>query len=95
MKNSCGCVREELSDLTFFLQTQLQQITVEEHLFVKFALATLIFGLCTSPTDALSFTQLLPSVPIYIRDTLNCSTIRAEDDLQRSQHSSNIFNNPG
>ena len=30
VKNSC--VREELIDLTFFLQTQLQQITVQEHL---------------------------------------------------------------
>ena len=30
-KNSC--VREELIDFRFFLQTQLQQITVQEHLF--------------------------------------------------------------
>ena len=43
--------REELSDLPFFLQTQLQQITVEEHIFGEFAIATLTFGLCTSPTE--------------------------------------------
>ena len=48
-KNSC--VREELIDLPFFLQTQLQQITVQEHLFGEFALAPLTFELCTSPTD--------------------------------------------
>ena len=34
-----SCVREELIDLPFFLQTQLQQITVKEHLFGEFALA--------------------------------------------------------
>ena len=37
IKNSC--VREELIDLPFFLQTQLQQITVQEHLFGELALA--------------------------------------------------------
>ena len=30
-----GCVREELTDLPFFLETQLQQITVQEHLLNK------------------------------------------------------------
>ena len=38
-KNSC--VREELIDLMFFLQTQLQNITMQEHLFGAFALAPL------------------------------------------------------
>ena len=41
VKNSC--VREEFIDLPFFLQTQLQQITVKEHLFGEFALAPLTF----------------------------------------------------
>ena len=39
VKNSC--VREELIDLLFFLQTQLQQITVQELLFCAFSLAPL------------------------------------------------------
>ena len=39
------CVREELSDILFFIQTQLQQIIVEENNFGDFALATLTFGL--------------------------------------------------
>ena len=30
-----SCVREEFIDLPFFLQTQLQQITVQEHLLNK------------------------------------------------------------
>ena len=42
VKNSC--VREEVSDVVFFLQTQLQYITVQEHLFGDFALAPLNFG---------------------------------------------------
>ena len=33
-------VKEELTDLPFFLQTKLQQITVQEHLFGEFALVT-------------------------------------------------------
>ena len=33
VKNSC--VREEIIDLPFFLQTQLQQITVQEHILVR------------------------------------------------------------
>ena len=32
-----SCVREEFIDLLLFLQTQLQQITVKEHLFGEFA----------------------------------------------------------
>ena len=60
-------VREELSDLLFFLMTQLQQITVKEHIFGEFALATLTFGSYTSPTDTFPFTHLFLSVPISIR----------------------------
>ena len=51
-----SCVREELIDLYFSLQTQLQQITVKEHIFGEFALAPLTFGPCTPPTDTLPFT---------------------------------------
>ena len=40
-KNSC--VREELSDLPFVLQTQLQLITVEEHLFGQNKARTKLF----------------------------------------------------
>ena len=54
VKNSC--VKEELIDLPFDLQTQLQQITVQEHMFREFALVPLTFGLCTSPTDTFPFT---------------------------------------
>ena len=43
---------------SIFLQTQLQKITVEEHIIGKFALATLTFGLWTSPTDTFPFTYL-------------------------------------
>ena len=32
-------VREELTDVVFFLKTQLQQITAQEHIFGEFALA--------------------------------------------------------
>ena len=39
-----------------FLQTQLQQITVQEHIFGDFALAHLTFGSCTSPTENFPFT---------------------------------------
>ena len=59
-------VREELSDLPFFLQTQLQQITVKEHIFGEFAIATLTFGSCTSPIDTFPFTYFFTSVPISI-----------------------------
>ena len=47
----CSCVREELSDVVFLIQTKLQQITMQEHIFSVFALTYLTFGLCTSPTD--------------------------------------------
>ena len=36
---------EEISYLLFFLQTQPQEITVEEHIFCEFALVHLTFGL--------------------------------------------------
>ena len=42
VKNSC--VREELIDIPFFLQTQLQQITVQEHPFGEFAPAPHTLG---------------------------------------------------
>ena len=54
VKNSC--VREELIDFPFFLQTQLQQITVQEYIFGELALVQLTFGLCTSSTDTFYFT---------------------------------------
>ena len=66
-----SCVREELIDLPFFLQTQLQQITVKEHLFGEFALAPLNFGPCTSPTDTFPFTYQFSSVSIPISESLN------------------------
>ena len=53
IKNSC--VREELSNLPFFPQTQLQKITVEGHIFGEFALPHFTFGSCTSATDTLFF----------------------------------------
>ena len=65
IKNSC--VREELSDVPFFLQAQLQQIIVEENPFGEFKLTTLIFGFCIPPSDTSPFTYLFPSVPISIR----------------------------
>ena len=43
-------VREELSDVVFFLQTQMQQITLEEHIFGEFTPVHLTFGSCTSPS---------------------------------------------
>ena len=68
-----SCVREELSDVVFFLQTQLKQTTVQEHIFVVFALVPHTLGLCTSPTDTFSFTHHFPSVSIPISKPLNCS----------------------
>ena len=62
LKNSCD--REELSDISFFPQTQLQQITVQEHIFGEFTLAPLTFGPCTSPTDTFPFTYQFLSVSI-------------------------------
>ena len=44
-------VREELSYLPFFIQTQLQKITMEEHIFGAFAFVHLTFSSCTSPTE--------------------------------------------
>ena len=49
-------VREEISDIPFFLQTLLQQIIVKEHIFDEFVIATLTFGYCTSLTDTFPFT---------------------------------------
>ena len=51
-----SCVREELSDVVFFLLTKLQQTTVQEYLFGEFTLAHLTFGFCTSPTDTFPLT---------------------------------------
>ena len=51
-------VREELTNLLSFHRTQLQQITVEEHLFGEFVLATLTFGPCTSKSDHLTLFSL-------------------------------------
>ena len=58
IKNSC--VRKELTDLPSFHKTQLQQITMEEHLFGEFALATLTFGPCTFTSDTFPFTYHFP-----------------------------------
>ena len=69
VKNSC--VREELIDLPFFLQTQLQQITVQEHIFGEFVLAPLTFSPCNSPTETFPFTYHFSSVSIPIRKSLN------------------------
>ena len=88
-KNSC--VREELIDLPFFLQTQLQQITVQEHLFGEFALALLTFGPCTSPTETSTFTYHFLYVYITICQCLNCSPICAVENLQRLQHQIDIL----
>ena len=90
-KNSC--VREELIDLPFFLQTQLQNITVQEHIFSEFALAPLTFGPCTSPTDTFPFTYNFPSVPIPICQSLNCSPICTVENFQRLQRQIKILDN--
>ena len=73
LKNSG--VREELTDVVFFLETQLQQITVQEPVFCEFALTPLTFGPCTSPTDSFPFTYHFPFVSIPISQPLNCSPI--------------------
>ena len=52
-------VREELSYIPFFLQTKLQQITVEENIFDEFALMHLTFGKCISPNATFPFTYHL------------------------------------
>ena len=92
LKNSC--VREELTDVVFFLQTQLQQITVQEHIFGEFALAPLTFVPCTSPTDTFPFTSHFPSVSIPISHPLNCSPICMIENFQRFQCQINILDNP-
>ena len=48
-----SCVREELSDIMFFLQPQLQQITVGEHFFVQFKRAHLK-NICAPPQLTIS-----------------------------------------
>ena len=87
-------IREELSDVVFFIQTQLQQITVQEHIFGEFATASLTFVPCTSPTDTLPFNYHFLSVSIPIRQTLNCSPIWVVDNLQRFQRHINILDHP-
>ena len=89
-----SCVKEELIDLLFFLQTKLQQITVQEHIFGEFALVPLTFGPCTSPTDTFPFTYHFSSVSIPICQSLNCSPICAVDNYQRFQRQINILDNP-
>ena len=92
VKNSC--VREELIDILFILQTQLQQITVQEHIFGDFALAPLTFGPCTSLTDTFPFIYHFPSVSIPICQSLNCSPICAVNNFQRLQRQIDILDNP-
>ena len=89
-----SCVREEFIDLPFFLQTQLQQITVKQHLFGEFALATLTFGPCTSPSDTPPFTYPFPYVCILIRNTLNRRPICEVDNFQLFQRQINFLDNP-
>ena len=91
IKNSY--VRKELIDLPFFLQTQLQQITVQEHIFGEFALAPLTFGPCTSPTDTFPFTDHCSSVSIPISQYLNCSPIFQVENFQRLQRQIDILYN--
>ena len=86
-------VREELTDFVFFLQTEIQQINMKEHIFGEFALAPLTFGPCTSPTDTLPFTYNFTSMSITISESLNCSPIFTVDNLQRFQRQIHIFYN--
>ena len=88
-----SCVREELSDVVFFLQTKLQNIDAQENMFGEFALAPLTFGPFTSTTDTPPFTYQFPSVSIPISHPLNCSPICALDHLQRFQRQINILDN--
>ena len=76
------------------LQTQLHQITEQEHIFGEFALAPLTFGPCTSPTDTFPFTYHFLSVSIPIRQSLNCIPICAVDNLQRLQRQIDVLDNP-
>ena len=77
----------------FFLQTQLQQITVQEHIFGEFALAPLTFGPFTSPTDTFPFTCHFSSVSIPISKSLNCSPIFQVVNFQRLQRQIDILYN--
>ena len=80
-----SCVREELSDVVFFLQTQIQQITVQEHIFCEFTLAHLTFDACKSPTETFPFNY----------HSFNGRTMCALDDFQclifENSQSSNKF----
>ena len=87
-------VREELSDVVFFLHTKLQHITVKEHLFDKFALAPLNFGPCTSPNETFPFIYHFPSVSIPIRHPLKCRPIWAVENFQCFQLQIGILDNP-
>ena len=89
-----SCVRDEMSNGVFFLQKKLQQITVQQHLYVEFALAHLNFVTCTSPTDNFTFTYHLPSVSIPIIQPLNCSLICEVANFQRFQRQIDILDNP-
>ena len=91
VKNSC--VREELINIPYFIQTQLQQITLQEHIFGELALAPLTFCPRTSPTDTFPFTYHFPSVSIPICQSLNCSPICAVDNFQRLQRQIDILDN--
>ena len=82
------------SVIPFFLMTQFQQTTVKEHIFCEFALTTITFGSCTSPTDTFPFTYLFLSVPISIQYPLNCWNILLVNYFQRFQRQICIFNNP-
>ena len=88
-----SCVREELIDLLFLLQKQLQQITVHEHIFDEIALVPLTFGPCTSPTETFSFAYHFPSVSIPIYQSLKCSPICAVENFRRLQRQINILDN--
>ena len=77
------CVWKEITDLPSFHKTQLQQITVEEHIFGAFALASLTFGPCTSTSDNFPFTYHFPPVPISISKPFNCSPIFTIHNFQR------------
>ena len=87
------CVREEVTDVVFLLQTKLQQITVQEHIFGKFKLTPLNFVPCTSPTDNLPFTYHFPSVSIPISKPLNCSPICAVDNFKGFKLQIDILDN--
>ena len=92
VKNSC--VREELTDLLSFHKTQLPKITLKEHIFGEFALATLTFGPCTSTSDTFPFTYHFPSVPISISEPFYCIPIFTVHNLQRFQRQINILDDP-